>query len=843
MLRWRVAGNDETRRRPRLRRRPRSRWRTGPATSPSTATRATTARRASTDSTSRSSGGRAYGRGRRRRDGGDADRVARRIAARRRVRAGDSSDSDSDSDSDDATPLEPLEGDRARRVFLDAAGDDIDDADGIHVENENDARYARGSRESSRFAGFSRDFFPETPQTRARGDFPARRRAKQTRLDAWAGREGGASRRVEPLRSEPRQTTDDEFLLRRRRRPHLGSLESEEAPRALSSDARRVRRRATPRRARFKRALESGTRRASQRVGPRARRGAPVPRARQLRERDLAASGHVPADLAAWTRAAEACERESPGTGRFWQNVGACLAETRRRVCQGEEDTDTDTDTDTDMDPERVSSARRVRAGGVLGALFVAARVWRSAEKEDSHRAPIPDIGGSRNVFGDWTGRTFGARRPDSLGGARVARGFELLEASPAEDNDAARELDRRRARRRARARVAAVRRAAAAAWELWRRVACAGAPPPRGPGRRRRRRQKMKTARARNPGGNTRLLPPPPPPPPPPRWRGNRSRSSPRRPRRAPRGSGSGVRGVSFSSSFPRSVLTDPAAVVRAASARRGPRRAGSGGQLGVRVGAGRARRARQRRVRRARLPPRPREGSRRRRSRRANASGTTKRGATKRPRRRRTRTPRRKRSPKKRSAAAMCRGTPRRAAAVRHRAAAARAARGRVPRARYARPGGRVSAADARRARAGAVSPRRIRRIRRPPAAAARGGRRARRLGERRRRGHRREAFAASSCADVLAREGEAVIDGARGGGVGFRDKYHRVFGTRDATRRARWPSSSPRRRQPRRPCSRRSWRPARSLRARAAAQTRFCAHLRCRRGEVFVLAVRGG
>ena len=185
MLRWRVAGNDETRRRPRLRRR--SRWRTGPATSPSTATRATTARRASTDSTSRSSGGTRTVGG----EGGgtaatrtESRAESPRAAAARRISSEDS-DSDSDSDSDDATPLEPLEGDRARRVFVDAAGDDVDDADGIHVENENDARIRAGASSPRDSPDFPETFFPETRETRARGDFPARRRAKQTRLDAW----------------------------------------------------------------------------------------------------------------------------------------------------------------------------------------------------------------------------------------------------------------------------------------------------------------------------------------------------------------------------------------------------------------------------------------------------------------------------------------------------------------------------------------------------------------------------------------------------------------------------------------------------------------------------------
>ena len=431
--------------------------------------------------------GDAYGRGRRRRDGGDADRVARRIAARRRGAleiSSEDSDSDSDSDSDDATPLEPLEGDRARRVFLDAAGDDVDDADGIHVENENDARIRAGASSPRDSPDFPETFFPETRETRARGDFPARRRAKQTRLDAWAGREGGASRRVEPLRSEPRQTTDDEFLLRRRRRPHLGSLESEEAPRAFSLtldafDDERLRA------ARVLNARSS--------PGPDARLSASDRvrvAARLFRAHASCANGTSPhrdmspADLAAWTRAAEACERESPGTGRFWQNVGACLAETRRRVCQGEEDTDTDTDTDPDMDPERVSSARRVRAlEASWELLFVAARVWRSAEKEGLVAERRYQISADPETSSE-IGPEGPSARGDRTAWAEPAwrAVSELLEASPLEDNDAVASA--------AAARVAALARAwprcaapAAAAWELWRRVARAGAPP-RGAGK-----------------------------------------------------------------------------------------------------------------------------------------------------------------------------------------------------------------------------------------------------------------------------------------------------------------------------------------------------------------------
>ena len=168
-----------------------------------------------------------------------------------------------------------------------------------------------------------------------------------------------------------------------------------------------------------------------------------------------------PADLAAWTRAAEACERESPGTGRFWQNVGACLAETRRRVCQGEEDTDTDTDTCLpNVDPERVSSARRVRAlEASWELLFVAARVWRSAEKEGLVAERRYQISADPETSSE-IGPEGPSARGDRTAWAEPAwrAVSELLEASPLEDNDAV--ASAAAARRRARARVAAVRRA-----------------------------------------------------------------------------------------------------------------------------------------------------------------------------------------------------------------------------------------------------------------------------------------------------------------------------------------------------------------------------------------------
>ena len=162
-----------------------------------------------------------------------------------------------------------------------------------------------------------------------------------------------------------------------------------------------------------------------------------------------------PADLAAWTRAAEACERESPGTGRFWQNVGACLAETRRRVCQGEEDTDTDTDTDTDMDPERVSSARRVRAlEASWELLFVAARVWRSAEKEGLVAERRYQISADPETSSE-IGPEGPSARGDRTAWAEPAwrAVSELLEASPLEDNDAVASAAAARASPRSRAR------------------------------------------------------------------------------------------------------------------------------------------------------------------------------------------------------------------------------------------------------------------------------------------------------------------------------------------------------------------------------------------------------
>ena len=221
---------DERVRRPRLRRRPRSRWRTGPATSPSTATRATTARRASTDSTSRSSGGTRTVGGE---GGGTAATRTESRAESPRAAAAARRASDSDSDSDDATPLEPLEGDRARRVFLDAAGDDIDDADGIHVENENDARIRAGASSPRDSPDFPETFFPETRETRARASRRGAARTDAARRVGGPRRRHVATRRA--LRSpsrDRRQTTN--FYCADGEGAHLGSLESEEAPRALS---------------------------------------------------------------------------------------------------------------------------------------------------------------------------------------------------------------------------------------------------------------------------------------------------------------------------------------------------------------------------------------------------------------------------------------------------------------------------------------------------------------------------------------------------------------------------------------------------------------------------------
>ena len=86
--------------------------------------------------------GDAYGRGRRRRDGGDANRIARRIAARRRGGGGGAlevssdSDSDSDSDLDDGSPLEGVD------ATVD--GRELDGGDAGHAASD-DAPRARAS--------------------------------------------------------------------------------------------------------------------------------------------------------------------------------------------------------------------------------------------------------------------------------------------------------------------------------------------------------------------------------------------------------------------------------------------------------------------------------------------------------------------------------------------------------------------------------------------------------------------------------------------------------------------------------------------------------------------------
>ena len=800
----------------RLRRRPRSRWRTGPATSPSTATRATTARRASTDSTSRSSGGtrtvggegggtaatRTESRATHTRSAAAARSRFRRTRTRTRTRT-----TRRRSNRSKAT---------ARGAFSWMPPATISTMPTASTSKTKRRRaYARERRVLEIRRIFQRLFFQRLVRL-ARGDFPARRRAKQTRLDAWAGREGGTSRRVEPLRSEPRQTTDDEFLLRRRRRPHLGSLGERRSAAGVIFDARRVRRRATPRRARFKRALESGPD-ARLSASDRVRVAARLPRARQLRERDLAASGHVPRGprrvdaRRGGVRAGEPRDRavlakrggvscgdaaaRVPGRGghrghRYGHRYGS-------RTCL---------------------RARRVRAlEASWELLFVAARVWRSAEKEGARRrAPIPDIGGSRNVFGDWTGRTFGARRPDSLGGARVARGF----GTP---RGIAPGGQRRRRERAAAARVAALARARGRGAarrrrpprELWRRVACAGARRRGEPGRRRRRRQKMKTARARNPG----------------------EYPATRRARRRRRRRGGGaidpvrrrdVRGraradqarASAASPFHLRFRVPCCEIPPPSSARAwrggGPRARWFRRPARLRVGAGRARRARQRRVRRARLPPRPREGAlgggvpeertppddeaRRDEAAKAetNADAETKAFAK-----------------KKAFGGGDVSWDARARAAVRHRAAAharlvgACLARDMPDQAgaclrqmRAALAPGRCPAADPADPRAAPARAVRAPRRRRPGARGA--------VGE--------EAFAATRGADVLAREGEAVIDALAAAASASETSTTRVFGTRGLqARRARWRRRAPRRRQPRRPCSRRSWRPARSLRAR--------------------------
>ena len=100
--------------------------------------------------------GDAYGRGRRRTNGGDANRVARRIAERRRRGGGAlrrfSSDSDSDSDSDtgsgsdkNASPLEDEDDRLLRRVV---AADEADDGDG---DGDGQTAYASVSKTMTRF--------------------------------------------------------------------------------------------------------------------------------------------------------------------------------------------------------------------------------------------------------------------------------------------------------------------------------------------------------------------------------------------------------------------------------------------------------------------------------------------------------------------------------------------------------------------------------------------------------------------------------------------------------------------------------------------------------------------
>ena len=98
-----------------------------------------------------------------------------------------------------------------------------------------------------------------------------------------------------------------------------------------------------------------------------------------------------PADLAAWTRAAEACERESPGTGQFWRAVRECLAETQRSVASGEEEPETETTTSETGDSRHL---RALEASWEL--LFVAARVWRSVELDGGGRVAETDPSAGR---------------------------------------------------------------------------------------------------------------------------------------------------------------------------------------------------------------------------------------------------------------------------------------------------------------------------------------------------------------------------------------------------------------------------------------------------------------
>ena len=188
-----------------------------------------------------------------------------------------------------------------------------------------------------------------------------------------------------------------------------------------------------------------------------------------------------PADLAAWTRAARACERARPGSGKevFWRAVSLCAAETRRGVLSDEEDTEDDfSPFDEDAIGHEEKTRHDSRALCALEAswelIFVAARAWRSAETDDSD-VQTAGLGGATTFT--TLARSKGVETFSSWAEPAWRAVSDLLEASPLEENEKIADA--------AAARVAALAKAwprcsaaAAPAWEIWRRVGRLGKPP-----------------------------------------------------------------------------------------------------------------------------------------------------------------------------------------------------------------------------------------------------------------------------------------------------------------------------------------------------------------------------
>jgi hypothetical protein len=427
--------------------------------------------------------GDAYGRGRRRGNGGDANRVARRIAERRERggralrRFSSDSDSDSDSGSDDASPLED-EDVRARRVVAADVGDG-DGQDRVCFGDEN----ALLSDDAPRDADDA--FHPRLAE-----EAPRRRIATQTRLDQWVPRRDPRdvsrilvtaeqfSMRSQGDRRQKQNATDDDETRRRsarKKRPLTpwafpatvdafdGALRA--AARA-ANDAFRLEQDSNPDGLDGSCASDPTT---LVRVAARLFRAHASCANHSGAPRDMS-----PADLAAWTRAARACERERPGSGKgvFWRVVAACAAETRRGV-EDEEDTEDDVSEDEDAigHETRHDSRHLCALEASWELIFVAARAWRSAETDDSddgaaglRGATRPPLARSNGVETSWAEPAWRAVS-------------DLLEASPLEENEKIAEA--------AAARVAALAKAwprcaatAAPAWEIWRRVGRLGKPP-----------------------------------------------------------------------------------------------------------------------------------------------------------------------------------------------------------------------------------------------------------------------------------------------------------------------------------------------------------------------------